>query len=389
MKHAYKGKLALLAGALLLAFMTPVLAKENVKLAFIGPLTGGNSAIGIGGRNSAELAVTIANANPKNKYHYQLVTYDGACKPDVAVRVATKAGADPSIIAGITNYCSTAALAAVPVYHKFQFPIVVWGAVLPDITYGNNFPEIHRVDGTMINQNEVNAKFITSKGYKTFVIIHDTTAYGKGHAKYFTKYLDQDGGKILATFGVGPDQQDFTAILTKIKGLNPQVIYFGGLTPVGVRIRSQMDKLGIQAQLDGTTGILNDSYITALGPLAKGTLAIGGGAPLKDLPGGNYFLKKYSEQHYKDPPEAYGPFAFAATDLVIHAVETAGPDRKKVTAELGKTKDYDSILGPITFDSHGQNSVPVMTVYVVQNGKWIPWKDSDYASGKLKLAGQK
>jgi branched-chain amino acid transport system substrate-binding protein len=390
MKSSCIDRLTLLACALLIAFATPLFAKQNVKLAFIGPLTGGNAAIGLGGRNSAQLAVKIHNADPKAKYHYQLVVYDGACKPNVAVRVATKAGADRNIIAGITNYCSTATLAAVPIYHKFRFPVVVWGAVLPAITYGNDFPEIHRVDGTMINQNEVNAKFITDQGYKTFAIIHDTTAYGKGHDKYFTKYITQDGGKILADFGVGPDQQDLTAILTKIKGLHPQVIFFGGLTPVGVRIRSQMEKLGLKAQFDGTTGILNSSYITALGSsLAEGSLAIGGGAPLKDLPGGKFFLKKYKTQHYKNPPQAYGPFAFAATNLVMHAIEQVGPNRAKVTAELSKTKNYKSILGPITFDSHGQNSVPVMTVYVVQNGQWVPWKHSEYATGKRQLASQK
>jgi branched-chain amino acid transport system substrate-binding protein len=60
-----------------------------------------------------------------------------------------------------------------------------------------------------------------------------------------------------------------------------------------------------------------------------------------------------------------------------------------VTAELAKTKDHESIVGPVTFDAHGQNVVPIVTAYVVQDGKWVVWSDSDYAKGKRKLAGQK
>src|SRR3954471_12927869 len=127
--------------------------------------------------------------------------------------------------------------------------------------------EVHRVNGTMINQNDTNAELITKLSYKTVAVIHDTTDYGKGHNQYFSEALGKLGGKIVGTFGVTADQQDFTAELTQIKALNPQVIYFGGLTPIGVRIRSQMDKLGIKAVFDGTSGIVSDAFIQGLGPL--------------------------------------------------------------------------------------------------------------------------
>ncbi len=245
------------------------------------------------------------------------MSLDDECKPDTAVRAATKAASDNSIIAGVTHYCSVTAIATVDTYHKFGFPVVVWGAVLPDITYRNKYPEVHRVNGTMINQNEVAAQFMTGMKFKRWVIIHDTTDYGKGHDKYFTQYLTKFGGEVAGRFGVTADQQDFTAELTKAKELKPDVIYFGGLTPIGVRIRSQMEKLGINAVFEGT--------------------------------------------------------------------EKVGPNRKGVTAELNKTKDKDSIIGKITFDDHGQNIVPLITKYVVQDGKWVVWEESEYATGKRQL----
>jgi branched-chain amino acid transport system substrate-binding protein len=111
--------LLLLGGALALAVPFPfaALAKDTVKIAFIGPLSGGNSAPGLGGRNSAQLAVQLRNADPATK--------------NVGIQVATKAASDNSIIAGITHYCSAVGIATVDTYSRFGLPAVVWGAILP------------------------------------------------------------------------------------------------------------------------------------------------------------------------------------------------------------------------------------------------------------------
>ncbi len=373
----------LFVSLLLLAF--PAAAKDSVRIAFIGPLTGGVSANGIGGRNSADLAVRVRNADSATKYEYELIVLDDECKPNIGVQVATKAAADRKIIAGVTHYCSAVAMGTVDVYHKFGLPVIVWGAVLPDVTYAHDYDEVHRVNGTMINQNEVAATFMAGLKYKKWVIIHDTTDYGKGHNKYFSEDIARLGGTVLGTFGVTADQQDFNAELTKIKELKPEVIYFGGLTPIGVRIRSQMEKLGIRAVFQGTSGIVSDAFIEGLGPLAEGALAFREGAPAEKLPGGKLFLEQYQKQKYPDPPEAYGAFAYVATSLIIDAIEKVGPDRKKVRAELNTTRDHQSIVGMVTFDDHGQNTVPLITKFVVQDGKWAVWEDSEYAKGKRKL----
>jgi branched-chain amino acid transport system substrate-binding protein len=381
-----RGAIAVLTATLVLASAGPAVTKDKVKVGFIGPLTGGVAANGIGGRNSADLAVRLRNADAKAKYEYELVVLDDECKPNIGVQVATKMAADRSVVAAATHYCSAVAIGTVETYHKFGFPIIVWGAVLPDITYRNKFAEVHRVNGTMINQNETAAKLMASLGFKKWVVIHDTTDYGKGHNKYFTDAIKPLGGEILGTFGVTADQQDFTAEITQAKALNPQVIYFGGLTPIGIRIRSQMDKLGLNAVFQGTSGIKSDAFIEGLGTLAEGALSFAEGAPIEKLPGGQYFRSEYDKAGYREPPEAYGAFAFAAMKLILDRIEEVGPERVKVRNALNKTANYDSIVGPVTFDDHGQNTVPIITKYVAQDGKWVVWEDSEYANGKRKLA---
>lgn len=372
------------AGALLIPGWAE--AKDTVKIAFVGPLTGPNSPHGIGARNSAELAVKLFNADPAHKYQYELMVLDDECKPNVGVQVVTKLGSDRSIAAAVPHYCSATAIATVDVFHRFKLPMVVWAAVLPEITYANKYPEIHRVSGILIGQNRVGAQFMRGQGYKTFVSFADSTDYGKSMNKYFTEFTNENGGKILGTFAVAPDQQDLSAELTKIKELNPEVIYFGGLTPLGTRLRTQMDKLGIKAQLEGNSGIMGDAFINAVGPdLAEGAVTFFDSPPLSKMPGGAAFTENYKAAGFREPPEAYGPFAYIATHLLMQKIEAVGPDRAKITAALADVKGVPSIVGPITFDDHGQNITPLTTKYVVQDGKWVVWEDSEYASGKRKL----
>lgn len=373
--------LSIFTAVICIALASVAQAQETVKVGFIGPLTGGSSSIGIGGRNSADLAVRVHNSHGEDKYHFEMVVADDQCKPSVGVRVATKMAANPEVIGAITHYCSAVAIATVDVYHRFGLPAIVWGAVLPAITYGNNYKEVFRVDGTMIAQERVAAKFMTglSDDYQTWVIIHDTTDYGKGHAKYFSKDLKKNGGKILASFGVTPDQQNFTAILAETKSLNPDVVFFGGLSALGARLRRQMARIGLDARFEGTSGIVSAAYIDGVGAdLAEGSIGFTGAGPIENLPGGEVFLKRYEAAGYSEPPDAYGAYAYAAMDLLLDTIEKAGPDREKVIKELIKVKSHDSIVGPITFDDHGQNINPAIVPYVVQDGKWIPWEDSKY-----------
>lgn len=359
-------------------------AKDTVKIAFIGPLSGGNSAPGVGGRNSVQLAVRLRNADPTAKYLYELAIFDDECKPNVGIQVATKAASDNNIVAGVTHYCSAVGIATVDTYARFRLPVVVWGAILPEITYGNDYREIHRVNGTMINEGILASEFLTARGFKRFAVIYDTTDYGKGQNRYFSENLKPKGGEIVATFPVSPDQQDFMAELTKIKELKPDVVMVGGLTPLGVRIRAQMDRVGVTAQLAGVSGIMTAGFLEGAGTAAEGTISFHNGAPITKYAEGQVFLDAYAKAGFREDPDAYGPFAYSAANLIMDAVEKAGPNREKIKEVLNVIKGYKSLVGEINFDDHRQNIMSA-NVYVVQDAKWVYWPDSEYAFGKRKL----
>ena len=139
-------------------FYSTSLAKEKIKIGFIGPLTGGNASMGLGGRNSFQLAVLQYNRGefgPK-KYEYEAVIEDDTCVPATGVRVATKMASNPSIIAGASHYCSMVGIATKPVFTQYKYPSMIWGAVLPAITIPSS-KFISRVNGTQREQNAFHA----------------------------------------------------------------------------------------------------------------------------------------------------------------------------------------------------------------------------------------
>ena len=360
-------------------------AKDVVTIAYVGPLTGSNSHIGIGGRNSADLAVRLQNENPKSKYTYKLVSYDDECKPNIGVQVVTKIGADPSISAAIAHYCSAVAMATIGIFHQFNLPMTTFTAIAPEITDSNDFKEITRIVISASDQLKISAKVLSKLGYKTFGLIYDTTAYGTSLNKIFEPAVIEDGGKIVGKFGVPPDQQDFTAELTKLKEANPQVIYVESLAPLGVRVRLQMDKLGISSQMAGVSGIVSDDFVKTLGPLAEGVLSQRVGKPIEEIPEGKDFMKAFAEQHYDHGSDVWGHYAYAEAQLLIDVIEKNGPDRNKIADVLRHIKDHKTLIGRVTFNEHGQNIYDTADVVIVQDGKWLTFDKSEYASGKRKL----
>ena len=387
MKKIFKFASVVTIGALSVAAINvSANAKDKVEVGYIGPITGKVSAHGVAGRNAADLAVKLRNQDPNSKYEYELVVYDDECKPNIGVQVATKLATDKKVSGAVTHFCSAVATGAVRIYHQFKLPVVVWGAISPSVTYGNDFKEIHRTIGTLTSQNKVAVDFLTGLGYKNYVVIYDTTDYGKGHLEAFAHDLQNTDGTLLDAYGVAADQQDFTAELTKAKSLNPDVIYFAGLSDLGIRVRNQMEKLGIDAQFAGVSGIISDTFIEGT-TASEGSIGMRQGAPVETMPGGPEFIKKYDEAGYKDPAEAYGVYAYAAMNVLLDAVEKAGPNRQDITKVLNSMPVKEYSIGVVEFDDHGQNINALVTPMIVQDGVWVAWDESEYATSKRKLKG--
>lgn len=369
--------------------------KTQVKLGLISPLSGGAARIGLSARNAAQLRIDEANQDASLKYHYELVTLDDECKPSNGVQQVLKMSSDPQVVGVLGHYCSVVNLATADTYHKTGLSMIAWASILPGVTYAHDYKEIFRITGTMITENQVGADFVDKNlGFKKYAILYDTTDFGRGEAELFKQYYDPKGVQIVAEQAFNPDAQDLTTELTTIKAANPEVIYVGSLAPQAARIRSQMTRLGMNMPLQVSSGATNAEYTSTLDPeIAEGTFSFLPGGQPEDMPGGPKFMADYEAAGFKEEADVTSPIAYAAADLYIRAVEAVGPDRLKVIdwliASGTDPKKLDTIMGQVMFDDHRQNLLAPVTPYVVQDGEFIPWNRSEYASEDRKVPGAK
>lgn len=360
--------------------------EKVVKIGFIGPLTGPNAAQGTGARNAFDLAIRQANASGKFPYRIEMVALDDASDPATGVAAALKLVSDPAVVTASGHWNSPVALATIHLFHAHKVPFIVWGAIHPDITGFYKYPGVNRVAPTLVQENIPFADWVINElGYKAFSIVSDKTSYGELTTKVFTAEAEKRGAKILSTDMVSVGTTDFRPILTKIKGLNPEAIYFGGVVTEGALVKDQMAKVGLTKLFGGISGIMDIKYIEVAGPSAEGTLTIKPGKPIEKYAGGAQFAKAYEAAGYREPFGAYGPNAYDAAGILLEGLAKVGPDDKVGIAKYVRGIKYQGLLGETTFDETGQTRNIVVGRYVAQDGKWVPWEESDYAKGKRKL----
>ena len=377
----------LLTVSLIAGLTSPAEAKKVVKIAFIGPLTGGAAGFGLGGRNSADLAIREANKSGKFPYEIKLLPVDDASDPDTGVAGAEKACADPDLVAGIGHFNSPVALATIHVYHRYRLPFIVWYAVHPDITYGHKYKEIFRIYQIMSVQMDAIADSLVNKfKYNKWSLIHDLSNLGEIQRKDFMNSFPKKGAKVLSVDGVAVGQTDFLPILTKIKALNPEGIYYGGVVMEAALIKAQMQKLGMSNVVFASgSGIVTETFNEIAKESGEGSMGFFMGKPVEKLRGGKEFLVAYKAAGYKEPYEVAGPLAYDAVGIILSALQKVGPDDREALAKAISAVRYEGLLGETTFDERGQTKLAVVSEFVSQDGKWVIWEDSAYAKGQRRL----
>lgn len=371
--------------AVLFSLSIGVSFARTVKIAFIGPLTGPNAAQGNGAKNCFDLAIKLANKSGKFPYKIEMMSLDDASDPAVAVSAALKAVSDRDVVAASGHWNSACALATIHTFHSFRVPFIVWGAISPRITE-YNYPEVVRNCPTLVQENVPFAKWVIGDlGYKSFSILSDTTDYGEQNTKTFSALAKKLGARILSVDSVPTGTTDFRPILTKIKGLDPSAIYFGGVVMEGALARSQMVKIGLNKLFCAVSGLADDKFIEVAGKAAEGTVITKPGFELDRLPGGVEFKKAYEAQNYREPMGAYGIYAYEAANIILEALKQVGPDDKAAIAKAIRNMKFEGILGTTTFDKNGQTELAPVTKLVAQDGKWVEWEKSAYATGQRRL----
>ncbi len=345
---------------------------QVVKIGSASPLTGAQSHIGIDIRNGVQLAIEDANKAgitiDGKPVKLEMVAEDDEADPTKATTVAQKL-VDAKVVGVVGHFNSGASIPASKIYSDAGIPQISPSSTNPKYTQ-NGYKTTFRVVAHDGQQGPVLARYALDKlKVKTIAVIDDSTAYGQGLADNFEATIKAGGGKIVAREHTTDKDTDFKAILTKIRGLKPDLIMFGGIDPQAGPMIKQMAELGIKAKFIGGDGMQTPNFIKLAGDAAEGAMASIPGLPKETMPGGKDFLAKYKTKFGKEV-ELFAPMGYDAVMVFVEAMKRAGSaDPAKYLAEVGKT-NYNGVIGPIAFDDKGDLKNGPITIYVVKGGKW-------------------
>ncbi len=301
---------------------------------------------------------------------------DDRADPRQGTLVAQQFCDDSDVIGVIGHMNSGVTMPALDIYSDCGMPQIV-PATNPDITK-RGFKTIVRPVANDFVQGALPAKYAAGKlGLKNAVLVHDKTVFGQGIAGVFKKNFEENGGKVLETFGANPEDVDFSALIATIKLKNPDVVYMGASMPQLALFLKQMRQQGVKAQFIGPDLGFTTDFITQASPaFAEGALMTFQLPPYDSSPE----LKDFAARHQARFGRAPGPYAslgFVNAQVLAAAIEKAeSPTREAVLAQLRGVKT-DTLLGPVEFDETGENRHAPMYLYVVKNGKFELVKDNN------------
>jgi branched-chain amino acid transport system substrate-binding protein len=366
-------------------------AGKVAKIGVIAPLSGDLSALGLGIKNSVDLAIKQANEKKTIPgWTLELDAQDDEAKPDTGKNAATKLAGDNDVVGIVGTLNSSVSQSVQPVLAGAQIVQVSPANTNPTLTKGPDlanpkrpYPTYFRTCTTDTVQGSFAAKYLLGEGMKKVATIHDKKTYGQGLVASFTEAYKSGGGEVVDAETINPEDKDFSAVISKVKNANPEAIYYGGEYPQAGPLSQQAKAAGLNVPLMGGDGIFDPAYIELAGKTSNGDLATTVGAPPEKLESAKQFISDYQAAGFKEPYAAYGPYSYDAANAIINALKTSLPSASDAKTARAATVDamskvsFDGASGKVGFDEFGDSTTKVLTAYKVSGGKWVPEKTGE------------
>jgi len=344
----------------------------EVKIGHVGPLTGGIAHLGKDNENGARLAVEEANAAGikigGKAVKFSFVAEDDQADPKVGTTVAQKL-VDAKVAGVVGHLNSGTSIPASPIYNQAGIPVISGSATNPKLTE-QGFKNQFRVVGRDDQQGPAIASYLAAaKKPKVVAIIDDATAYGEGIANEVEKTLKAAKIQVLPREKGTDKTTDWKAVLTKLRGRNPDAVFYGGMDATGGPLMKQGRELGMKAVFSFGDGACTDKMKELAGDAAEGLLCSQAGIPPQAA--SKRFLDAYKKKFNSDPI-LYAPFTYDAANLLIEAMKKAdSSDPKVYLPELQKIS-FSGATGQIGFDDKGDRKDAEMTIFTMKGGKIEP-----------------
>jgi branched-chain amino acid transport system substrate-binding protein len=382
--------------------LSPALAADKiVKIGADLSLTGADALAAIRVKQAIQMAIEGANqGNAIPGYQLELMVLDdgtataGQYDPAQAATNARKMVSDKEVVGALGPEMSGAGKAMTPILSQGNLATITMSSTNPDIT-NPKFAAQYRPAGKPIYFRTVTtdafqgpnmANFFAEKlGVKSVYVLDDSGAFGVGVADSFQAQAEKKGIKVLGRDRLDPKAADYTTILTKIKSLAPDAIYYGGVSQAGVKLAKQAYDIIPKTIKGGPDGMTTADLLTGAGfPAVEGWYTSIAAPHLTDDTKAAQFVAAYKGE-FGVAPDDYSITSYDAALVMIDAIKRVAATGKPVTREAVQaalmTSKVPTIQGTVSFDANGDLADRTVSIFHIEKD---PSKPLDDVSAQYK-----
>ncbi|MBV9786250.1 MAG: branched-chain amino acid ABC transporter substrate-binding protein [Acidisphaera sp.] len=370
-------------------------ADKEVTVGINLPFTGADAESATRIKNGAVLALEDANAKHEVKgYKINVMILDdgtataGQYDPAQAATNARKMASDRSVVAAIGPQMSGSGKAMAPILSQADLATITPSSTNPDIT-DPKFAAQYRPGGKAVYFRTVTTDayqgpnmanyFAETLKAKALYVLDDSGAYGVGIADAFQAQAQKKGIKILGRDKLDPKAADYTAVMTKIKSLNPDSLYFGGVMQAGVKVVKQSYDILPNIIKAGGDGVYAPELLSGAGfPAAEGWYATNASPHMTEDTKIEDWVKRYTTK-FGVGPDDYAITAYDGALVIIDAIKRVAATGKEVTRSAVRDAIQSSTLntlqGQIKFDENGDLVSKVVSIFQVKRDTRFPADD--------------
>lgn len=340
-----------------------------IKIGLVVPLTGDVKTFGESVKNAVLLAVEEANAKGGViGKKIKIVLADDKNDPTESANAGSKLINQDRVKAIVGSVSSKCSIPLSEICQDATIVMITPTSTNPKVTvdeYGKRKDYVFRACFIDPFQGAVAAKFaLENLKVKKAAVLYDVgNDYVKGLAEFFHHAFTKGGGKINVYESYAKDDVDFSALLTKVKVDNPDVLFIPDYyNKVGLIVK-QARQLGIKATFLGGDGWDSPEMVKIAGDAIEGGYFTNHYSPEDPRAEVQEWVSKYQAK-YGAKPDALGTLGYDATLILLEAIRLAGTDKPvNVRDAMAKIKDFKCVSGNISFDENGN---PMKSAVILQ-----------------------
>lgn len=351
-------------------------SSKDIKIGIVDELTGNNATFGTSAANGAKMAIKEANAKGGVLgKQIQAVVADNKSEPSESANAMTKLVSQDRVVAVTGIFASSNAIATSSVAEATKVPFLAVGATNPKVTVDEKTNKVKdytfRVCFIDPFQGTVGANFAlnTLNVKKAVMLVDSSSDYSKGLASFFKDAFTKGGGTILGEEAYLQKDQDFKTVLTKVKAMNPEIVYVPGYYEEVGKIVKQARELGITAPILGGDGWDSPKLTEIAGAAPLNNTYFTNHYSVEDTnPVSKAFVEAYKKE-YGQMPDALAVLGYDAMNVLIDAIKRANSaEPEKIKEALAATKEFPAITGATSLNAT-HDAVKSAVIIEMKDGK--------------------